>query len=195
MEQGGLCGYTMRRIQQESSHIEHIKPESVCRDELKGSDLDYNNLLACYPQEGMATSYRYGAQFKDKWWENNGAEFISPLNPQCEILITFNLKGEVSAHQNHASAKKTIQVLKLDHTSLTEDRRRAIEEFIYGPSGDDPLSQNKAIQAINEIIKANKKGDFVEFCIAIRYALKEYINYLQKITQKRKHIAKTKSKK
>ena len=85
-EQGCLCGYTMRRIDKGTSHIEHIKPETICRDELRGSDLDYENMLDCYPKEGMATNYRYGAQVKDNWWDNNGTEFISPLNQQCENL-------------------------------------------------------------------------------------------------------------
>lgn len=40
-EQGWLCAYTMRRIDENTSHIEHIKPEGLCRSDQAGSDLDY----------------------------------------------------------------------------------------------------------------------------------------------------------
>src|ERR1700693_513819 len=32
-EQGWLCAYTMKRIDQSIAHIEHIKPETLCRTE------------------------------------------------------------------------------------------------------------------------------------------------------------------
>lgn len=187
LEQGYLCGYTMRRIDNESSHIEHIKPEYLCREEERGSDLDYENMIACFPRQGMISKYRYGAQQKDKWWEDRGAQFVSPLNPNCEKLLIFNLKGEIASYNNNGNAKKTIEVLKLDHKSLTEDRRRAIEEFIYGSEGYDPISHSTAVLAIQEIIKPLSNGEFVEFCIAIRYALNEYIQILRRIAAKRKY--------
>ena len=52
-EQGWLCAYTMRRIESTSSHVEHIKPQSRCRADLPGSDLEYGNLVACFPADGM----------------------------------------------------------------------------------------------------------------------------------------------
>jgi uncharacterized protein (TIGR02646 family) len=199
-EQGFICAYTMRRIDFRCSHIEHIKPETLCRTEdklkgVKGSDLEYRNLLACFPKEGMSANYRYGAQAKGHWWENNGESFISPLNIQCESLLTFNLKGEVDPAENNINAKKTIGILKLDHASLTDDRRRAIQQFIFGPSGDDPISIPKARQAINDIKTRSKSGVFVEFCIAIKYALAEHIKNVEKRSQKKKAIQQTKAKK
>src|SRR5437773_9855241 len=83
-EQGCLCAYTMQRIDENSSHIEHIRPESVCRAERIGSDLDYTNLVACFPRDGMRRRYRYGAQWKGDWWQNDGTEFVSPLIQNCE---------------------------------------------------------------------------------------------------------------
>ncbi len=193
-EQGCLCGYTMRRIQKSTSHIEHIKPQTLCRDELTGSDLNYLNLLACFPKEGMVANYRYGAQFKGHWWDNNGKEFISPLSSQCENLITFNLKGEVKAYQDNPNAKQTIHILQLDNPILTDDRRQAIKEFIFGSSGANPISVHKAMQAINGIT-SKRNGEFVEFCIAIKYALIEYVQKLEKMAQKRKFAKQSQSKK
>src|SRR5437879_5908380 len=61
-EQGFICAYTMKRVALNTSHIEHIKPETICRAELAGSDLDYENLVACFPRADMGRRYRYGAQ-------------------------------------------------------------------------------------------------------------------------------------
>jgi len=193
-EQGYLCGYTMRKIGQETSHVEHIKPESVCRAELRGSDLDYVNMIACYPKKNgkNKSEYTYGAIYKDSWWVNNGDQFISPLNPQCEIRITFNLKGEIIPLNDKGA--KTIEVLYLDHKSLTEDRRRSIQEFIYGPKGDDPLSNSKALQAIESIVERNHDGAFYVFCIAIKKALQEHIVNLAKVAAKKKFAAQAKKK-
>ena len=129
-DQGGLCAYTMRRIDSSSSHVEHIKPQSRCRADLHGSDLDYTNLVACFPREGMKAKYRYGAQLKGKWWDIDGAEFVSPLQPVCEQVFRFKRNGEIEAINDRTEARTTIAVLGLDHISLTEDRKRVIEEFI-----------------------------------------------------------------
>ena len=185
-EQGAICAYTMRRIQLVTSHIEHIKPEALCREEEKGSDLDYHNLVACYPRSGMKAEVRYGAQLKDDWWDDGGKEFISPLNNQCELQIFFNLKGEVYAKKGNSNALKTIDVLKLDHLSLTEDRKKAVEAFIFGPSGNEPLSLKKTERAIADICNRNSHGLIPEFCTAIRYALIDYLGVLNKNSQKKK---------
>lgn len=193
-EQGGLCAYTMRRITASSSHIEHIKPETLCRDRLRGSDLDYRNLIACHPKEGMVNPFRYGAQEKDDWWEDEGKNFVSPLNNQCEVRLTFNQEGKVSAVNGNIAAQTTINVLKINHPSLTEDRKRAIDEFVLGVNGDDPLSPKRATQAIESVCRPNSKGKFAEFCVAIRHALIEYVANEEKKAQRRKFAQSQKNK-
>lgn len=190
-EQGGICAYTMRRITSNSSHIEHIKPESKCREDDKkdgkrGSDLDYSNMVACFPFEGMKADYRYGAQKKGGWWEDEGKDFVSPLHTHCEEKFTFNIKGEIYPTGGDTQAQTTINVLELDHESLTEDRKRAIAEFILGPNGDDPLSPKKAEQAIQTICELNKSAQYREFCVAIRHSLVEYIRNLERAAKRRK---------
>lgn len=193
-EQGGLCPYTMKRIDYKSSHLEHIKPETLCRIDSVGSDLDYYNLIACFPREGMPAKCRYGAQAKDNWWVNNGLQFVSPIHPRCESLFVFNKFGEISAYQNNTDAKITIDVLKLDNKTLTEDRRRAISIYINGRNGDAPLPIKIAETAIKDIIKHNGNGELFEFCIALKHALVEYIAYLEKISLKKKYIRQQKQK-
>ncbi len=183
-EQGCLCAYTMKRISVGSSHVEHIKPESLCRADEVGSDLDYGNMVACFPREGMERRYRYGAQTKDNWWEHDGADFVSPLHRNCETRFRFDLEGNVAGVG--VAASTTVRVLRLDHPSLTEERRRVIEEFVYGESGDDPLSEAKATRAIQDICELDGAGRFHEFCVAIRDALGDHVKSLKKLAQKRK---------
>jgi uncharacterized protein (TIGR02646 family) len=190
-EQGALCAYTMRRIGADSAHVEHIKPESRCRADQPESDLDYGNMVACFPREGMQRAYRYGAQKKDNWWENDGAEFVSPLHPACEHRLRFGLDGKITAVIKHLAALATIKVLALDHESLTEDRKRVIEEFIYGPQGDDPLSSANAQRALQTICERDRQGRFYEFCIAIRDALEAHVKAIRRLAQRRRAARRT----
>lgn len=185
-EQGELCAYTMRRIDKDSSHVEHIKPQSRCRADQSGSDLNHRNLVACFPRKGMKAAYRYGAQLKEGWWDNDGAQFVSPFQRRCERIFRFGLDGNIAAVSKHAGARTTIDVLGLNHQSLTEDRKRVIDEFIYGPTGDDPMSLANARRARNNICDRDGRGRFYEFCVAIRGALEAHLTYLTKLGKRRK---------
>lgn len=186
-EQGGLCAYTMKRVCMTDSHIEHIKPESICRAKQPGSDLDYQNLVACYPKEGMGRRYRYGAQHKGNWWANNGVLFVSPLEPACEKRFRFDLAGEIHAVKNCISAITTIDVLKLDHKSLTEERKRAIEVYIYGENGDDPLSKTKVQMSRRHILNLAKDGYYHVFCVAILHALDDHERNLNVMARRKRY--------
>ena len=186
-DQGGLCAYTMRRIENDSAHVEHIKPQSRCRVDLPGSDLDYTNLVACFPRHSMKAPYRYGAQRKDNWWNNDGTEFVSPLQPSCEQVFRFKLGGEIEAIDNRTEARTTIAVLGLDHRSLTEDRKRVIEEFIYGPTKDDPMSSTTARRARDTICNRDGNSRFYEFCVVLQAALEEHLETLTKLGRGRRH--------
>ena len=186
-EQGGLCAYTMRRIDEQSSHVEHVKPQSRCREDLPGSDLYYKNLVACFPRDGPRAACRYGAHLKDDWWDDDGAGFVSPLHPVCERIFRFRLDGEIIPIDSRTEARTTIAVLGLDHRSLTEDRKRAIDEFMYGRTGDDPMSRAAARRALNKICDRSEDGTFYEFCVALRAALEAYLEVLAKLQQRRRY--------
>jgi len=185
-EQGWICAYTMKRLEAGNSHVEHIKAESLCRAENPESDLDYGNLVACFPSDGMKKQYRYGAQAKGNWWENDGRDFISPLHGSCEARFFFDTKGNINAVNRGQAAKRTIEVLGLDHPTLTEDRRNVIQEFIYGEHRDDPLSEANALAAVTTICQRTADRGFHEFCIAIRDALAEHVQIIRKLARKRR---------
>ncbi len=185
-EQGALCAYTMKRIETNSAHVEHIKPQSRCRADQPESDLDYDNLVACFPRESLYGRYRYGAQKKDSWWEDNGREFVSPLHPACEKRFNFDLSGNVSAVKGRSDGLKTIAVLGLNHPSLIDERKRAIEEFVYGPAGSEPLSQAHTLRAQQFVCVRDRHGQFCPFCDAIRDALEEHLKFLQRCSRRKK---------
>ena len=135
----------------------------------------------------MKARHRYGAQLKGSWWDNDGAEFVSPLQPACELVFRFSLDGKIEAMDNRTEARTTITVLGLDHQSLTEDRRRVIEEFIYGPARDDPISAATARRARDRICNRDKNGRFYEFCVVLRAALKEHLEALTKLRDRKKY--------
>lgn len=191
-EQGGLCAYTMRRIDEQSSHVEHIKPQSRCRADLAGSDLDYGNLVACFPRDGQVASCRYGAHRKGAWWEDGGARFVSPLHPVCEQVFRFRLDGEIEALDDRIEAQTTIDVMALDDRSLTEDRKRVINEFIYGSTSRDPMPPAAAQRALDRICDRGHDGNFYEFCVALRGALQAYIEHLAKLQRRRRHARRNK---
>jgi uncharacterized protein (TIGR02646 family) len=178
-EQGHLCAYTMKRISYENSHLEHIHPQHHCQN---GLDLEYTNLIACFPKGNLKSKCSYGAQKKDNWWANGGSEFISPLNENCELKFFFSLNGEISpARSNCSKAITTIRVLNLNEESLVYDRKKSIEEFIFGTQ--DLLSPAEADHAIDEIWRPNEGGILHEFCIAIHDALYEYLDIFPKLLQ------------
>src|SRR5690606_5450635 len=65
-EQGYLCAYTGRGITEDTCHVEHLKPQNRCEGR---EDVEYHNVLACFPADGGDVSHGYGAPVKAGWWE------------------------------------------------------------------------------------------------------------------------------
>src|ERR1700720_1403943 len=185
-EQGRLCAYTMRRIETSSAHVEHIKPQHQCRSERAGAALDYTNLVACYPRDGMKAPFRFGAQHKADWWEEGGADLVSPLRRECEKRFHFGLDGRVAAVAGGRAAETTIRVLALNHGTLIEDRKHVITELVYGPGGVKPLSRAQASRVRKEICGRGDDGSFQAYCVAIRGALEDYQAALEKLPRRRR---------
>lgn len=76
-EQGSLCAYTGLRISRDTSHMEHIKPQHRCTPP---EDVEYRNIVACFPGDGGDVSYGFGAPVKGGWWDQE--LFVSPLTEE-----------------------------------------------------------------------------------------------------------------
>ncbi|WJS96777.1 hypothetical protein NYQ10_10050 [Flavobacterium johnsoniae] len=191
-EQGFICAYTLKRIGLDSCHIEHLKPEELCRNHMEEgietvSDLDYSNMVACFPKvapKGIPKHKYFGAIKKDDNWVNNGDDYILPLQTNCEDHFKYTKSGDVEGVTDRGN--NTIELLGLRHPILIEDRKNAIDKFIGKAA---PIKKAKTTQAISEIDKISG-GKYAEFCIPLKHALQEHLVYLLKLEKKLKFARK-----
>lgn len=172
-EQGWLCAYTGRSIDSATSHVEHIKPQNDCAE---WEDVEYRNLIACFPAGGGDTSYGYGAPVKAGWWDEQ--QFVTPLSSECERRFRFVWSGHVHPNpKEHVGAIETIKVLGLDEKSLCQLRRARIDGFFgFGQrTRARPLSIKDAEAALATIESRDNNGRLQEFCFVIKQLLEKYI--------------------
>jgi uncharacterized protein (TIGR02646 family) len=172
-EQGRICAYTGRAIEGISSHVEHLKPQNQCLD---WEDVEYRNVVACFPTDGGDTSYGYGAPVKAGWWDE--ALFVSPLSEDCERRFKFVWSGHVHpSPDDHPGAKETIRVLDLDNDGLRQLRKSRIDGFFgFGSrSRTKPMSVAEARTALANIDQFDSNGRLREFCFVLKQLLPKYI--------------------
>jgi uncharacterized protein (TIGR02646 family) len=172
-EQGKLCAYTGRVIDSQSSHIEHLKPQDRCEE---WEDVDYKNVVACFPANGGDESYGYGAPVKRGWW--NQTLFVSPLTEECERRFRYKWSGLVnSSPEGHEAADATIEVLGLNNAALRELRKSRIGGFFgFGSrTYSKPLSKRDAQIALRNIERPDENGHLQEFCFVLKQLLTIYI--------------------
>ncbi|MGL4502982.1 MAG: retron system putative HNH endonuclease [Planktothrix sp.] len=195
-EQGFLCCYTGILIDTDTSHIEHLKPYSICRDEKNYEDVNYFNLVTAYPgrnykseedekdeddelnqpsKKSKKNSQKcpFGAHARDNWYELDN--FVIPLQSDCEDRFKFYDSGKVEA-TNHedSAAQKTIEKLVLNHPRLIDLRRMAIDEALFPLDIELDASD---IQKIANGLYSQKdaEGKFPQFCFVIEQVVKELI--------------------
>jgi uncharacterized protein (TIGR02646 family) len=168
-EQGYLCAYTGRRISPLDSHLEHLKPQTECST---GEDVDYRNLVACFPGDGGDKSYGYGAPVKADWWDS--ILFVSPISHNCERNFVFEWSGKIKASTSTAPALETIKRLGLDHDDLTKLRRKAIAGFFGFGKGIVPLSTTEASRLRTTIDRLDAQGKLTEYCFVLAQLLAKY---------------------
>lgn len=189
-EQGFLCCYTGILIDTNTSHIEHLKPYSICRDEKKYEDVNYFNLVTAYPssnyesqdyevnqlskkKKNKSQECPFGAHAKRNWYEPHN--FVTPLQSDCEDRFKFYDDGKVEAQDEQDTAtKETIEKLVLDHQRLIDLRKEAIKEALFP---DDIELNELDIRAIAEGLYSQKDqdGKFSQFCFVIEQLAKQLI--------------------
>lgn len=185
-EQGEICAYTGMRICQDTSHIEHPKPQTHCGP---GEDVRYTNMLACFPAPN-APEVPYGARQKGSWPDPTKEYlFVSPLSGGCEARFSFTLRGKIKpADAGDDGAKATINALTLDHRLLTDLRKAAIDKtleiFRAGPAS---LPLSKARHRLAGLERAELAGGILEpFCFVLKQALVKHISRVEAIRQNRR---------
>ena len=173
-EQLHLCAYTMKRLRtaaeceakeldtRSSCHIEHILPQARKK---VGEDIDYRNMVACFPPSLSQEACEFGAKWKDDFDPMNAA-FISPLSPQVEQHFRFNEHGNISGLTAEGDA--TVRVLNLEHAALVHDRAAVIKGMLK-PNGK-PLSAAAARRLAIRVLQPDEQGCLTAYCVAIASA-------------------------
>jgi uncharacterized protein (TIGR02646 family) len=169
-EQGWLCAYTGLGIDEDTSHIEHLKPQSCCVD---GEDVDYRNLVACFPLDGGDTSHGFGAPMKGHWWDP--ALFVSPLDDASERRFRFTWSGRIAPRpDDHPGARETIAHLGLDGDSLAKLRFRAIRGFLIDARGA-LVEKSEARRLLAAIDRPDADGRLRPFCFVLKQLLERIV--------------------
>ncbi|TAD90095.1 MAG: hypothetical protein EAZ99_07695 [Alphaproteobacteria bacterium] len=173
----------MLKIDGDKSHIEHFKPQYLCKQEdqqriKKGErtmkeDIDWNNLLACHPKSTDAKTRpaAYGA-FKK-------ADFFDPdllINPKQEDPsnhLEFRIDGSV-IHKTD-KGQSTIEILGLNHPVLQKLREASFIELGLSFKSKKPCSESAALRLADMA-----KHDGLEFAGAIPDAVNHYLTRLRR---------------
>jgi uncharacterized protein (TIGR02646 family) len=162
-EQHFICCYCMKRINQNNSHIEHIKPQVRFPSET----LDYSNLLlSC---NGISNNKDNCGHRKDDWY--NAKDFLTPINPDCEKIFTYSITGKMDALKENG--KITISKLNLNSNLLVRARKEIIR---FSGLFDGEFKQKKQeILAYNTM--PNRENELPPYCMAVIYCINNYGNY------------------
>lgn len=168
-EQGEICCYCMKKIDVDSSHIEHFLPKEQFQD----IDLSYNNLFASCNGEGSNVIYdEYCGHRKDNWWRE---EMISPTDIEVEKVFKYTSNGKISSVNGRITsyiAQEMIHNLGLDSYHLERGRREAIET---SEVFDDVDYSEEEIRNLIDYYSNKDNGTYVPFCKAIVDCLEEML--------------------
>ena len=198
-EQGYICCYCGRRISNDNSHIEHLKPKSKNRSPSYAHlVVTYSNLLAScngYTEE-QESEYQeklkqkrdtpplareFCGHKKDDWYDDNFT--VSPLIENCAEYFTYTGAGEIRATTVDPTKKKaaeeTIERLGLNNTNLERSRKNVIKDIVK-LIHTQGLSSQQIQKLIQGYDKLNDQGKYVRFCAAILSYLKQEYSVAKK---------------
>jgi uncharacterized protein (TIGR02646 family) len=169
-EQGHLCGYSMMRISSaEHGHIEHVRPQSRQPD----LGVAYSNMIYCYPGN-KSPRCAFGAHAKNDI-EVSSADFVSPLDPNCEARFSFDLSGMVKTRRSFdKSVESTIRLLCLNNEQLKKARVAAIRAFPIFKSIGSGITAAEARKLADRVMRRDSQGRFPPFAVAVHQVVLKY---------------------
>lgn len=191
VEQLHLCAYTMRQLKsaaqcqahdldtKASCHIEHILPQ--CR-QVPGEDIDYRNMVACYPPSQSPVACEFGAHAKANFDPIKGG-FVSPLSPNAQEHFKFDERGGVSGRTPDGAS--TIHVLNLNHQTLVNDRAAVIKGALQ-PKGKK-LSAQAARRLAQQVLRPDAQLRLSAYCVAIAQAALQHAEREERRATRKKH--------
>jgi uncharacterized protein (TIGR02646 family) len=166
-EQGYICCYCCKRVEQNNSHIEHLDPQSKTDAELS---VDYTNMLASCGRDTHKPEYRWPEYCGNK--KGDLAIAVSPLKSNSEEFFSYSSTGEILPTTNNLDEEKdaeiTIKVLGLNHYDLTQGRIQALEAL-------KGMTTQEEAELLAEVCQQmDVQGRYQPFCNAVLYFLKNY---------------------
>ncbi len=122
-EQGYICCYCGMRITRESSHIEHLEPQSIPDPDLS---LEYTNLLASCQREREPKKPIHCGIAKDDWYDET--LMVSPLQPNCADFFIYTDDGQIL--ETNTSDKKVAAATTIDRLCLNIPKLKAMREEV-----------------------------------------------------------------
>jgi uncharacterized protein (TIGR02646 family) len=163
-EQGYICCYCERRIEENDSHIEHFKPQN----DSSVDPLDFTNMLCSCQKNLSKGADRHCGNLKGGWFDE--ALLVSPMNSSCESQFGFNGDGTIYPIENNPAAKTTIKRLGLDINKLNNLRKLAIDPFL-----DDELNEQEFKQFVEGYLQQGSDGRYNPFPTTIAYLFRNLI--------------------
>jgi uncharacterized protein (TIGR02646 family) len=183
-DQGGICAYTMMRIDDASCHNEHVVPRSVSRKNGQVEQtLDYRNIVACFPKREDAGGCGFGAAAR-----GTKEMAITPLDPACEQRIRFDRgtgRAEPVNPGDNAISMLLNEVLFLNHDTLIGRRLDAIERGGVGVKSRESISEGQARLLAITILEHRRGRHLAPFCVAVAHAAITHANVIEKRKQRR----------
>ncbi|MBI5451078.1 MAG: hypothetical protein HY940_06940 [Gammaproteobacteria bacterium] len=187
-EQYGLCGYTGAPVDERitqlqpavagpsfRNHIEHLKCQQACRDEVTGrdeeygrvvgDDLNYRNMIAALEVRGAEVEH-FGAVAKAA-----RTLPVLPTHEDCEERFVFR-EGDGSVDGLGDTARTSISVLALNHDTLKGWRLSALSTWL------DPLivqTREDFMDVLQAVTTPNNER-LPEYAFVIESVAKGYIN-------------------
>jgi uncharacterized protein (TIGR02646 family) len=151
-EQGYICCYCERELNDGDCHIEHFKPKD--KTKFPHLELSYNNLLcSCQVNTDKGEPLHCGNS-KSNWFDEE--LLISPLDSNCEYKFKYTFDGQILPFDEEDEvAKTTIDKLQLNIDKLKDLRKNVI----------DALFEDEEVAWYLEM----KDGKYNEFYTTINY--------------------------
>lgn len=120
-EQGWVCAYCGREIDDGGSHIEHFLP----RSKFPERELDYANFFASCGPSGKKSAPKTCGDAKGHWVPTDPVNLI-PSHPYCEKLFRYDGGAVNPANSSDQHVIDAIAALNLNENSLQQERRKII---------------------------------------------------------------------
>lgn len=134
-EQGFVCAYCMRDINEENASVEHIVGQNYIDENGKqiGKELDtdYANMLAVCDGQ-LCQNDQHCDKSRSKYQTNKPLLYISPLDNTQMQYISFTRNGKIEYKLGDENIHDDLnRVLNLNCTTLVENRKR-VKDAVLG---------------------------------------------------------------